>query len=299
MGMTVADTRAEKLHPLTENCWAAGAGTSADLQHMARSCHHTFRLLQLQQEYTIGNPHRRHLSPRGWRERTSGTTNKDIQQLLSTPQFPSMTSICHWLREELYNQGGACQANLIVGGICPKSKAPFLRAIHPHGSMDEVAFAALGSGGLAAMAVLESSLANAHWKRETQSQNSTASSDPTLPLQDAISILLRAVRAGIENDLGSGSQIDLVIMHKNGTTTYQRAAVPEAELPPIVSENDDASAESTTSSLTLPETNDGLGVNGFGNTPFVLRPSLFGQRSIPKRQEEVEREWNDLLGLNC
>lgn len=47
---------------------------------------------------------------------------------------------------------------MIVGGYddVQSQSGGRLTAIHPHGSMDVVPFAALGSGGLAAMAVLES-----------------------------------------------------------------------------------------------------------------------------------------------
>jgi Proteasome subunit len=35
----VADKRCWKIHPLAQNCAAAGAGTSADLDHLTRECH--------------------------------------------------------------------------------------------------------------------------------------------------------------------------------------------------------------------------------------------------------------------
>jgi len=168
VGMTVADLRAEKLHPLLVGsntnhnnhqessssaaasscccCWAAGAGTSADLQHLTQECRFTFQLWQQQYGDTIGNGGR--------------FNNNNNNTTTATSTLPSGSSVCQWLRRQLYQRGGSCQANLIVGGICPQLGRPFLRAIHPHGSMDhdDVTFAALGSGGLAAMAVLESSL---------------------------------------------------------------------------------------------------------------------------------------------
>jgi 20S proteasome subunit beta 2 len=58
----------------------------------------------------------------------------------------------------LNDAGGSLGVNLILGGYDVKSQLGRLRltTIHPHGSMDVVPFAALGSGGLAAMAVLQS-----------------------------------------------------------------------------------------------------------------------------------------------
>ena len=257
MGMTVADKRAEKLHKLTHSCWAAGAGTSADLQHISRICHHTFHLLQLQQEYTIGN----------------APQNSNDASNLQKP-YPSIPAICNWLREDLYKKQGSCQANLIVGGICPKTNRPYLRAIHPHGSMDRVAFTALGSGGMAAMAVLESSLSTSSFNQN----------EILTDVNTAIEVVLRAVRSGIENDLGSGSQIDLVVMYSNGKTEYRRAAEVEEEF------------SSTDTNVDIPNTKSG-GVNGFGKIPFELKPSTIGQTRIPKTKKEVEAEWDDFLGL--
>jgi hypothetical protein len=169
------------------------------------------------------------------------------------------------------------QANLIVGGMDPGTGRATLRALHPHGSMDEnLSFTALGSGGLAAMAVLEQGfyrarLQHAAAKRaqtrrkrqqlEQQRGRDEATSDPkndndkdgdnnyededdeVLPLEQAIKLVKNAIRAGIENDLGSGSQIDLCIMTTTGgdggggggtKTVYQRCAVPEEQLEPIL-----------------------------------------------------------------
>lgn len=67
-----------------------------------------------------------------------------------------VSAACCFLRDALYDSGGSLGVNLILGGYDVQSKSGRLTAIHPHGSMDVVPFAALGSRGLAAMAVLES-----------------------------------------------------------------------------------------------------------------------------------------------
>ena len=78
---------------------------------------------------------------------------------------------------------------LVLGGVDPYTQHPILAAIHPHGSMDVVPYTALGSGGLAAMGVLE------------------AGFRVDMNLEDGIELVKSAVLAGIKNDLGSGSQV--------------------------------------------------------------------------------------------
>ena len=70
-----------------------------------------------------------------------------------------MAAICKWLQSKLYQQGGKCQAHLIVGVFVHK-----LWALHPHGSINMVGvlFTALESGGMVAMAILEQSSAKYH-----------------------------------------------------------------------------------------------------------------------------------------
>ncbi|EEC46184.1 predicted protein, partial [Phaeodactylum tricornutum CCAP 1055/1] len=165
----VADKACAKIHKLAANVYACGAGTSADLEHVTRQVYYT-TLLQSRQDEAIGNA-------------------ASVDGALA-----SSSNI-------LYDQGGSCQATLIVGGVY-KSKA-MLRAIHPHGSQDALAFTALGSGGMAAMGVLESSYRH------------------DLTLEEAIELVTRAITAGIVNDLGSGSQVDLCIITAEGTD-YRR-----------------------------------------------------------------------------
>lgn len=57
----------------------------------------------------------------------------------------------------------------------------------------------MGSGSLAAMAVFESK-----WK-------------PNMSRQDAMELVSEAIEAGIFNDLGSGSNVDVCVVEKSGT----------------------------------------------------------------------------------
>jgi|TARA_B110000208_G_scaffold156405_1_gene189731 20S proteasome subunit beta 2 len=62
----------------------------------------------------------------------------------------------------------------------------------------------MGSGSLAAMAILESGFKD------------------DMELEEARDLVRDAIRAGIFNDLGSGGNVDLRIIHLDGSTDYLR-----------------------------------------------------------------------------
>jgi hypothetical protein len=186
----------------------------------------------------------------------------------------SIDGLCHFLQGALYNAKGQLGANLILGGVW-KEKA-YLRAIHPHGSMDvDLPFCALGSGGLAAMGVLEKGYRN------------------DLSVEEGIAPLVqRAIVAGIQNDLGSGSQVDLCVIAPDGTSQLQRCVVPEEEL-----EEGFRAAEVKEEANKVVEGDNNLGVNGFGNLPFAVQSKKVLLVSAEIAEEERLSKWNDLLGL--
>ena len=112
------------------------------------------------------------------------------------------------LKRLLYKHQGQIGAALILGG-CDISGA-HLYSIHPHGSTQRQTYDTMGSGSLAAMAVFES--------RYKEDMNE----------DEAIILVRDAIRAGIFNDLGSGSNVDITIIRKDLTTqqlrTYEVAA---------------------------------------------------------------------------
>ncbi|CAD6983280.1 unnamed protein product, partial [Tilletia controversa] len=71
--------------------------------------------------------------------------------------------------------------------------------IAPHGSTDKLPYVTMGSGSLAAMAVFESG-----WKKD-------------MTRDEAIALVTAAIESGIYNDLGSGSNVDVCIIEKQGT----------------------------------------------------------------------------------
>jgi 20S proteasome subunit beta 2 len=184
----------------------------------------------------------------------------------------SIDALCHFLQEALYDAKGQLGANLILGGVW-RGQA-YLRAIHPHGSMDvELPFCALGSGGLAAMGVLERGYRN------------------NLSVEEGIALVQRAIVAGIRNDLGSGSQVDLCVIAPDGTSRLQRRVVPEEEL------EEGFRAAVVEEDANKVEGDNNLGVNGFGNLPFAVQSKKVLLASAETAEEERLAQWNEFLGL--
>ncbi|KAI5632590.1 proteasome subunit domain-containing protein [Phthorimaea operculella] len=107
------------------------------------------------------------------------------------------------LKRMLFRYRGFISAALILGGI--DREGPHVYSIYPHGSSTKLPYATLGSGSLAAMAVFEAS-----WK-------------PNMSEEDGKELVRKAVSAGILNDLGSGSNVDLCLIRNTGTVENIRA----------------------------------------------------------------------------
>lgn len=99
------------------------------------------------------------------------------------------------LKRYLFQYQGHVGAALIVGGF-DKSGA-HLTSIHPHGSTMSTSYVTMGSGSLASMAVFESRY------RDNMTE------------EEGKKLVRDAIAAGIFNDLGSGSNIDLCVIKKD------------------------------------------------------------------------------------
>jgi 20S proteasome subunit beta 2 len=102
------------------------------------------------------------------------------------------------LKGHLFKYQGHVSAALVLGGV--DLNGPHLFTIYPHGSTDSLPFATMGSGSLNAMAVFE-----AGYKDD-------------MSREEAMALVAAAIRSGIYNDLGSGSNVDLCVITKEGTT---------------------------------------------------------------------------------
>ncbi|GMM29547.1 proteasome core particle subunit beta 2 [Martiniozyma asiatica (nom. inval.)] len=156
-GPIVADKNCAKLHRLAPKIWCAGAGTAADTEMVTQMI----------------------------------ASNLELHSM-ATDREPRVVSAMQMLKQHLFKYQGHIGAYLIVAGVDPTGVGLF--SIHAHGSTDVGYYMSLGSGSLAAMAVLES-----EWREN-------------LSKDEAIKLASDAIQAGIWNDLGSGSNVDVCIM---------------------------------------------------------------------------------------
>jgi len=258
-GTTVADARCEKVHRIADNVWCCGAGTSGDIDALVREARYSFLQRGAVSE-SIGNGN----------EGGRIASHDDTVPGQMRPWLPKarVSAVVRFLRDTLYESGGGIGVNLVLGGYDVNQGQAVLVAIHPHGSVDSVPFTALGSGGLAAMSVLESRYR------------------PDVTVEEAVRIVKEAVSAGISNDLGSGSQIDLCVISPTGVT-YERAVLEEETLP--VS-NGDVASDKLLRQRNSAEAEEGLildGVCGFGSLPYAIKTRRVllqdGEQEIKRR----------------
>ncbi|CAO3615722.1 unnamed protein product [Mucor hiemalis] len=141
---------------------------------------------------------------------TEFTTNLISSQIelhsLSTGRKPRVVTAMTLLKQMLYKYQGHIGAALVLGGF--DATGPQLYTVYPHGSTDKLPYVTMGSGSLAAMSVFESK-----WK-------------PNMSRQEAIDIVQEAIEAGIFNDLGSGSNVDVCVITKDETDYLRNYARP-------------------------------------------------------------------------
>jgi 20S proteasome subunit beta 2 len=98
-----------------------------------------------------------------------------------------------------------------MGGV--DETGPHLFTVAAHGSTDKLPYATLGSGSLAAIAVFESS-----WRENME-------------VAEAKALVIAAVSAGIFNDLGSGSNVDICIITKDRAELTRGVVKPNERVP--------------------------------------------------------------------
>lgn len=121
---------------------------------------------------------------------------------LSTGRPPRVVTCMTMLKQHLFRYQGYIGAYLVVAGVDPTGVHLF--TVHAHGSTDKLPYVTMGSGSLAAMSVFESM-----WK-------------PQLTRDEAVELASEAIKAGIFNDLGSGSNVDVCIIEKDKPTKLLR-----------------------------------------------------------------------------
>ncbi|KAJ2780996.1 proteasome core particle subunit beta 2 [Coemansia javaensis] len=136
---------------------------------------------------------------------TEFTTSMISSQLalhsLNTGREARVVTAMTMLKQYLFRYQGHIGAALVLGGY--DVTGPHLFTIYPHGSTDKLPFVTMGSGSLAAMSVFES-----RWREG-------------LSREEGIELVKDAIEAGVFNDLGSGSNVDVCVLTK-GNVEYLR-----------------------------------------------------------------------------
>lgn len=126
-------------------------------------------------------------------ENTTNMISSDLElHRLRTGRKSRVATANRMLKQMLYRYQGYISAALVLGGV--DVNGPALYSIYPHGSTDKLPFVTMGSGSLAAMGVFENG-----WK-------------PDMSKEDGCKLVRDAIAAGIFNDLGSGSNVDVCVI---------------------------------------------------------------------------------------
>lgn len=126
-------------------------------------------------------------------ENVTRTISSQLELLRMQTGTPSrVVTAMTMLKRRLFKYQGNVSAALVLGGV--DVTGPHLYTVYPHGSTDKLPFVTMGSGSLNAMAVFE-----AGYKDD-------------MTEEEAIHLVTAAIRAGIFNDLGSGSNVDVTVL---------------------------------------------------------------------------------------
>jgi len=125
---------------------------------------------------------------------------------LSTNRQPRVVTALTMLKQMLFRYQGQVGAYLVLGGY--DINGPQLFTVAAHGSTDKLPYVTLGSGSMAAMSVFET-----RWKAG-------------MTRQEAIDLVVDSIEAGIFNDLGSGSNVDICAIEKEGSDMYRNYRKP-------------------------------------------------------------------------
>jgi len=141
---------------------------------------------------------------------TENTTMLISSQLelhrMATGKQPRVVTACTMLKRMLFRYQGHVSAALVLGGV--DCNGPSLYTVYPHGSTDSLPYVTMGSGSLAAMAVFENEYKSG------------------MTLEEAKKLVHDGIMAGINNDLGSGGSVDLMVINKDGNTPLRNYARP-------------------------------------------------------------------------
>jgi len=125
---------------------------------------------------------------------------------MATGKQPRLVTALTMLKRLLFRYQGHVGAALILGGV--DCNGPSLYQVYPHGSTDYLPYVTMGSGSVNAMAMFETEYKDG------------------LNQEEAMALVHKAVLSGIYNDLGSGSNVDLCVITKEGTKMHRNYDTP-------------------------------------------------------------------------
>merc|ERR1711972_1195824 len=125
---------------------------------------------------------------------------------MATGTQPRVCTVVRRLSSMLFKYQGYVGCALVLGG--GDVSGPHLYQIYPHGSTDMLPFTTMGSGSLCAMSILES-----EYKED-------------MTVEQGKALVAKAIRAGIFNDLGSGGNVDVCVITKEGGTILRNYETP-------------------------------------------------------------------------
>ncbi|GBG31813.1 Proteasome subunit beta type-7 [Hondaea fermentalgiana] len=191
-GNVIVDKNCEKIHYIAPNIYCCGAGTAADTEMTVSS-------ISILQE-PLRDTH------------DTGQISSQLELLrLNTAKSSRVVTAMTMLKRHLFNYQGHVSAALVLGGV--DATGPHLYTVYPHGSTDKLPYVTMGSGSLAAMSVFETSYKD------------------NLTEQEAIDLVAEAIKAGIFNDLGSGSNVDVCIITKDKVDMKRNFITPNDQGP--------------------------------------------------------------------
>lgn len=197
-GPLVMDKNKLKIHFIAKHIYCCAAGTSADCDQLTRkACKYLGELRTEKQLWGQGG-------------------GQFMDSVLSAVHSFSL------LLDDKLPRGRIPQASLILGGV--DESGPSLFQMDDLACPQQVMFAALGSGSTSALAVLESANAGMKW-----SVGSKSLFQSNLHVEEAVDLVRKAVQAGILNDLGSGSHVDLCVIQQGQVKRWRENMVSSWE----------------------------------------------------------------------
>jgi len=316
-GPLIVDKNKLKIRQIASQIFCCAAGTSADCDKITLKAAHYLALLRIEKELA--------------------GDYKPFDDLVSA----ALISIQNSIRNP-DNKNRKPQSVFILGGV--DSSGPSLFQIDMEGSSNRVGYASLGSGSMDALAVLDN--ARYHWEqREKSSQannstvNDSTNNNNTTPkdvfqyhnnhtvfsccisVSDAVSIVRNAVQAGILNDLGSGSHVDLCVITSGQVKQWRESLVSSWETDRLIRNGfksvrneeevqqvdvgvslDGLSTVSSTNDVhfdhsngTSSDNNDNSGSSSVGVSNDVLGKRIFSRKRLVKRLHDgvIKEDWQD------